>query len=163
VALTLSGSPAWSQIFPAGVPPSGRAEHVAIYDPVGKRMVVFGGNDFSSSLNDVWALAWSGPAGVGDDRELPDRLTLAPPRPSPSRGRVTFDFELPRAAQVRLEVYDLRGRRVKTVEDALPNSGRYSRNWEGSDEAGAPAPEGVYFVRLWSQGLALRHKAVLIR
>jgi flagellar hook assembly protein FlgD len=124
--------------------------------------VVFGGTgEFAD--NDVWALAWGEPVGVGEHGALPDRLTLAPPRPNPSRGRVSFDFEVPRAARVRIEVFDLRGRRVKTVEDALLSPGRYARTWEGSDEAGGPAPGGVYFIQLWSPERILRQKAVLIR
>ena len=73
-ALSLSGSPAWSELAPAGSLPSARYTHTAIYDPVRDRMVVFGGYD-GTRRNDVWALslagspAWSvvGPAG-----SLPD-------------------------------------------------------------------------------------------
>jgi hypothetical protein len=64
-ALSLSGTPAWSQLNPSGAPPSARSNHTAIYDPVGDRMVVFGGMDASGPRNDTWALslgvslAWS--------------------------------------------------------------------------------------------------------
>ena len=58
-ALSLAGTPAWTQLTPAGTPPSGRCDQSAIYDPVRDRMVVFGGvNPF---LNDVWALSLSDP------------------------------------------------------------------------------------------------------
>jgi hypothetical protein len=70
--LSLAGSPAWSELTPAGSPPSGSIYHTAIYDPVRDRMVVFGGADGSGPLNDVWALSFSGspvwseltPAGI---------------------------------------------------------------------------------------------------
>ncbi|TMQ68136.1 MAG: hypothetical protein E6K81_16750, partial [Candidatus Eisenbacteria bacterium] len=70
--LSLAGSPAWSQLAPAGTPPSARNHHTAIYDPVRDRMVVFGGYDGFGSRNDTWALslgespAWSqlAPAGT---------------------------------------------------------------------------------------------------
>jgi hypothetical protein len=64
-ALSLADSLVWTQLTPAGTPPSARYSHTAIYDPVRDRMVVFGGHDGSSPLNDVWALslaaspAWS--------------------------------------------------------------------------------------------------------
>jgi hypothetical protein len=82
-ALSLAGTPkpnelddadVWSELAPAGSPPTARAEHTAIYDPVCDRMVVFGGEDSSNFLfcNDAWALslagtpAWSAlaPAGI---------------------------------------------------------------------------------------------------
>src|SRR5262249_15692286 len=58
-ALTLAGTPAWSQLTPAGTPPSPRNGHAAIYDPLRDRMLVFGGFD-GSLRNDVWALSLSG-------------------------------------------------------------------------------------------------------
>ena len=59
-ALTLSGTPAWSQLSPAGTPPVGRRYHSAVYDPVNDRMVVFGGSTGTETLNDVWALSFAG-------------------------------------------------------------------------------------------------------
>ena len=59
-ALSLSGSPAWIALTPAGGPPSARLYHTAIYDPVRDRMVVFGGNDYFGYFNDVWALSLAG-------------------------------------------------------------------------------------------------------
>jgi galactose oxidase-like protein len=58
-ALSLSGTPAWTQLTPTGTPPTGRQALASIYDPVGDRMVIFGGND-GSLRNDVWALSLSG-------------------------------------------------------------------------------------------------------
>lgn len=60
--LTLSGTPTWSQITPAGTPPVGRNAMTAFYDPIGDRMLVFGGFDGNtqSFLNDLWALNLSG-------------------------------------------------------------------------------------------------------
>jgi hypothetical protein len=58
-ALSLAGTPAWTELTPSGTPPSGRHFHSAIYDPVRDRMVVFGGYS-PSSLNDVWALSLAG-------------------------------------------------------------------------------------------------------
>ena len=58
-ALTLSGTPSWVQLFPAGTWPRGRAGHSAIYDATGDRMVVFGGSA-DSDVDEVWALSLAG-------------------------------------------------------------------------------------------------------
>src|SRR5262249_23565692 len=60
-ALSLSGTPAWSQLFPLGTPPAGRSGHSAIYDPVGRRMVIFGGAGIRGFLSDTWALSLTDP------------------------------------------------------------------------------------------------------
>jgi hypothetical protein len=77
-ALSLAGSPAWSQLAPAGTPPSARASHTAIYDPVRDRMVVFGGYDANDYQEDVWELSLAGspawnqllPVGTPGGRQL---------------------------------------------------------------------------------------------
>lgn len=55
-ALSMGTSPSWSQLSPSGTAPSARSYHSAIFDPVGDRMIVFGGTNGTSDLSDVWAL-----------------------------------------------------------------------------------------------------------
>lgn len=77
-ALSLGGTPAWTQLMPAGVLPTGRDGHSAIYDPVRDHMVVFGGWNVSSDhyFNDVWALSLA-------DTPTWTQLTPAGPLPIP--------------------------------------------------------------------------------
>jgi hypothetical protein len=59
--MSLSGAPTWTQLAPAGTAPGARFGHSAVYDPVGDRMVIFGGQPTGSApVNDVWALSLSG-------------------------------------------------------------------------------------------------------
>jgi hypothetical protein len=55
-ALPLSGDPVWSRIVSPTPTPAPRGAHVAVFDPAGGRMVVFGG----PALNDTWALPLTG-------------------------------------------------------------------------------------------------------
>ncbi len=83
--------------------------------------------------------------GVGGTGAL--TLALGHPTPNPSRGVTHIDFSLPQAGAVRLEVFDLSGRRVWSQEGSLP-AGMYSRTWNGRGNDGGPAGGGLYFVRL---------------
>jgi hypothetical protein len=58
-ALSLAGAPTWSELTPAGVLPTARWEHTAIYDPVRDRMVVQGGFGAGTTLSDAWELRFS--------------------------------------------------------------------------------------------------------
>ena len=65
-SLSLAGTPTWSPISPAGPLPPVREGHVAVYDPVRDRMIVFGGYSFDGSdhhWSDTWSLALSGSPG----------------------------------------------------------------------------------------------------
>ena len=60
-SLNLSGDPTWAELHPIGTPPRPRRSHTAIYDPVGDRVIVYGGYDESlHRLGDVWALNLDG-------------------------------------------------------------------------------------------------------
>ncbi len=59
-ALHLSPTPVWRAVFPAGAPPAVRSDHVMTVDPVGDRLLVFGGKNSSTYLNDTWQLNLSG-------------------------------------------------------------------------------------------------------
>jgi hypothetical protein len=58
---TLGGYYCWRQITAAGTPPTGRYGTAAVYDPVGDRLLVFGGSDVSGyPCNDLWQLSLTG-------------------------------------------------------------------------------------------------------
>jgi hypothetical protein len=59
-ALSLAGNPTWTQLAPTGTPPNLRYRHSAIYDPFRDRMIVFGGFNGASLLNDTWELSFAG-------------------------------------------------------------------------------------------------------
>ena len=61
-ALTLGPNPAWSQLQPSGTPPSPRAGHRAVYDPVRHSMLVFGGYQGGDEPygSDLWELTLDG-------------------------------------------------------------------------------------------------------
>ena len=62
--LSLSGTPTWTQLVPAGSAPPGRRAHSMVYDPGQGRAIVFGGVDDEGpdgDDNDVWQLSLDGP------------------------------------------------------------------------------------------------------
>ena len=61
----LGGTPLWSQIFPAGSPPTPRVAHSAIYDAVNNSMTIFAGSTSITAdyFNDVWILSHANGTG----------------------------------------------------------------------------------------------------
>ncbi len=76
----------WVQLFPAGTPPAVRYGHVAVYDGVSNRMIVFGGGTSSATcLNDAWVLDDANSSGGS-----PTWLPLEPTGTFPA-GRLNFN------------------------------------------------------------------------
>ena len=74
--------------------------------------------------------------------------SLAPCRPNPATGPVTFAFSIPAAGHVELTVTDVTGRRVATLVDRLLGPGRHEVGWSGVGLDGRRTPAGVYVYRL---------------
>ncbi|MCA9753029.1 MAG: T9SS type A sorting domain-containing protein, partial [Gemmatimonadetes bacterium] len=89
---------------------------------------------------------------------------LSWPSPSPSRGDTRILLDVPaNGGPAFVAVYDLRGRRVRTLSEGDRAPGRYSLLWDGRDEAGASVAAGVYFVRLQTEHGAVARKLTLLR
>ncbi|HPF36290.1 MAG TPA: lamin tail domain-containing protein [Candidatus Krumholzibacteria bacterium] len=70
--------------------------------------------------------------------------------PNPFNPKTSFSFTLKQDERVTLEVFDLRGRTVRTVVDARLQAGAYENvySWDGTDAHGRPVTSGTYFFRL---------------
>jgi hypothetical protein len=94
---------------------------------------------------------------------LPHELTFALASANPSHDAVTLRFALPRAATVRVGVYDVRGRLVRELASGANAAGTYSLRWDGSDASGAAAGDGIYFARLACEGRTITQRIVRMR
>ena len=73
---------------------------------------------------------------------------LAPASPNPSSGTALVNFGLERTGEVRLELFDLAGRRVRTLASGAMTAGPHAARWDGRDDDARSVSAGVYFVRL---------------
>lgn len=64
---------------------------------------------------------------------------------------------------VSVEVYDVRGARVRSLVRGAQAAGRYVVEWDGRDERGNPSSSGVYFYRMVTPGFSGVRKMVLLK
>ncbi len=83
---------------------------------------------------------------------------LAQNYPNPFNAGTLIGYELFTPATVSLEVINLRGEVVATLQQGFQNSGRYQVRWDGGD-----LPTGIYFYRLRSGNQHLVRKAIYLR
>jgi hypothetical protein len=69
-------------------------------------------------------------------------------RPSPFSAGTTIGFAMAVSGNVRLEVFDVTGRSVRTLLDGIEGAGTHQIVWDGRDSAGRRAGSGVYFIKL---------------
>jgi hypothetical protein len=97
------------------------------------------------------------------ESELPRRLELGNPYPNPFNGGTRIEFALPEATGLRLEIYDLRGRRLRTLVQGETEAGFHSVEWDGRDGRGRAVAAGVYLCRMQTAGFATCRRLTLVR
>lgn len=91
-------------------------------------------------------------------------LELARCEPNPVRAGARFRFTVPAAAAtLDLGIFDLGGRRLRTLASGALAAGEHDVAWDGRDEHGQSLAAGLYFYRLSWQGRTLSRKLVVTR
>jgi len=68
--------------------------------------------------------------------------------PNPFSTETSIAYSVGTKSPVRLTIYDVAGRRVRSLVNAELDPGRYVRRWQGRDDHGQVVASGVYFCRL---------------
>ena len=104
-----------------------------------------------------------GTGGTTAVGEMPTVFALHDNYPNPFNPRTNIQFDLPRASHVSLAVYDLAGRRLRTLVDEVRPAAMHTVVWDGSDDAGRRVASGVYYYRLVSDEFTDTHKMLLVK
>ena len=84
-------------------------------------------------------------------------------QPNPFNAATTISYRIATDGPVRVEVYDILGRRMTTLVDAWQRAGEYQIMWNGVDLHGDPAGSGMYFYRLQSDDGVMTRKMILLK
>ncbi len=94
---------------------------------------------------------------------IPDDFVLEQNYPNPFNQETTIQFSLPRDSQVKIEIYDVLGRRVKTLVDDFKTGGQHTAIWDATDQRGRVVSSGVYYYRLTGGDSAVTGKMIFLR
>ncbi|MEZ5063787.1 MAG: FlgD immunoglobulin-like domain containing protein [bacterium] len=105
-----------------------------------------------------------GESAVGVDvRESDSALEFARIMPNPTSTSAEIRFNLGHTGDVQLAVYDVSGRRVRSLVSGLRGAGAHAVNWDLRNDRGEDVAAGVYFVRLEAEGRALLQRITRLR
>lgn len=93
----------------------------------------------------------------------PMEFRLSANRPNPFNPSTAIDYTVARSGGVEISVYDILGRRVRTLVNAPHVPGDYTVVWDGRDEKGETVSGGVYLYWMRSGSGILTHKMLLLK
>ncbi len=83
--------------------------------------------------------------------------------PNPFNPSTTLSYTVPAAGRVRIDIFDVQGRRVRALVDAPRPSGAHAARWDGRNDHGDAVSSGIYFVRLDTPAGVVTRRAVLLK
>jgi len=107
---------------------------------------------------------YSNLVGVDNTSEtLPQKFTLEQNFPNPFNPFTTLRYDLPEDALVNITIYDMLGRKVKTLVNTTQDAGFKSVIWDATNNQGRPASAGVYLYNLQAGEFVKTKKMVLLK
>ena len=83
--------------------------------------------------------------------------------PNPFNPVTTISFVLPRAMKVELVIYDVLGRKVRTLMNGTYKAGAQKVLWSGNNDRGIPVSSGIYFYRLKTENYDKTMRMLLVK
>ena len=101
---------------------------------------------------------------VDDSEMIPNEFALHQNYPNPFNPYTQISFDVPKGSDlVRLNIYNILGKKVNTLVNEIINPGRHTLEWNAKDNDGNPVASGIYFYELSSPNFTTRKKMLLIR
>lgn len=82
------------------------------------------------------------------DFDLFAKFLILQIHPNPFNTLTDIQYQVPQRGRMKLVVYDLLGRKVRTLIDGLVSSGTYQTDWDGTDDDGNILGSGIYFCHI---------------
>lgn len=105
------------------------------------------------------------PVSIGDGiaKKTPRHYQLGQNYPNPFNTTTRIEYELPKKNHVTIDIFNVLGRKMKTLVDRPHKAGRYEVIWDGANERGSTVSSGLYFYRLKTRDYVDVRRMLLIK
>jgi hypothetical protein len=93
----------------------------------------------------------------------PLEYRLSDAYPNPFNPTTTLSFSIPLESHIKLNVYDMAGRLVRTLVDKNMSMGYHNMEWNGLDNSGHAVSSGMYIYSLKGEGVSITKKMVMMK
>ena len=97
------------------------------------------------------------------DAEYAEKFSLNQNYPNPFNPYTNIEFYLDFNDYIELNIYDIKGRKVKTLLSEFSLSGSHLVKWDGKNKNGDDLPSGIYLYQLVNSQKMLSNKMILLR
>jgi hypothetical protein len=106
---------------------------------------------------------WRCRAGVDDPGDGLAVTALYQNSPNPFGDLTEIGYSVEASADVTLDIFNVAGKRVRTLAPGWASPGRHSVAWDGADDHGTAMPSGIYYVRMSEPTVSASRPITLLR
>ena len=127
----------------------------------------YGNMDINSS-EEIWNFFTNfidNSLGITNKNEIqkPNIFLLQQNYPNPFNPVTTLIYSLTEENMVKITVYDMLGRKVRTLVNAAREAGRWSVRWDATNDQGGPVSDGVYLYQIRTDKFSETKKMIFIK
>ncbi len=98
-----------------------------------------------------------------ENSTIPQKYFLYQNYPDPFNSETKIQFDLSRTSNIRIDIFNISGHRIRTLVNEERQAGSYSVAWRGRTESGEIAPSGVYIYRMKAGDFEKSRKLLLLK
>jgi hypothetical protein len=114
-------------------------------------------------LDDVMVVNDGATVGNPNQPLIPETTQLRGNYPNPFNPETTISFDLKENANVKIDIFNIKGQRVATIADGDYQVGRHSIIWKGTDLHGKSVSSGVYFYKMHTGAYTQTRRMILMK
>jgi predicted outer membrane repeat protein len=100
---------------------------------------------------------------VEELKVIPESFALHANYPNPFNPTTTISYDLPKRSQVTLGIYDILGKKIKTLLNQSQDAGKRIAIWDGTDNLGRQVSAGVYLYQIQAGAFTQTRKMLLLK
>ena len=118
----------------------------------------------TASSNGPWTLTVDAGWLLGTEEEmLPEVFALHNNYPNPFNPITNIRYDIPEVSDVRIDIYNLAGQRVRTLVSNQHQPGRYKIQWNATNDSGSPVASGMYIYKIHAKDFVSVKKLLLMK
>ena len=83
--------------------------------------------------------------------------------PNPFNAITKIDYYLYKEEKIKLSIYNIEGKKIKTLKSGNQEPGYRSITWDGTNKFGQPVPAGIYFLKMNVSEIMQTKKMILLK
>ena len=103
---------------------------------------------FAGAAPDLGAFEFGDPTSVEQPGNQPEIFSLHQNYPNPFNPETTIVYEVISPSKIAIYIYNVIGRKIRTLVNEQKNSGSYTVRWNGKNDLGESLASGIYFYKL---------------